>query len=131
MARKKKEKTEEVLESTAEVIDRPFEVDPEYKDEDGNFRLPRAQYWKYRALSAEIEKTTLEYNKAKADFEAIVLATTSLMHCRSLMAEAKGKSAQFVAEINEFHKEVEAATGLKLKECAFDDRTGHINVIPS
>jgi hypothetical protein len=129
MARKKKE----IITEQPEVITPPppeDRVHPDYRDENGDVRLPPIQYWKYRALSAEIAKTRLEYDKAKADFEAIVLNTPSLMNCRAQMASAKGQSAQFVAEINEFHKEVEEKTGLDLKNCAFDDISGRISVLP-
>jgi hypothetical protein len=102
-------------------------VDPEYLDDDSRIRLPGIQYWKYRALSAEIAKSALEYQKAKEDFESLVKATPALLAFRTVMAEARGVSAQLFSEMAEFYREVESKTGLDIKTCSLDDKTGHLN----
>lgn len=104
-------------------------VSTSYLDEDGIIRLPRDQYWRWRALDREIRLQLTIQQKAKMQFDAIVAARPELMELRRVMADARRDMNGALRDYEVFKKEVEEATSLNLRLCAIDDVTGRITVV--
>jgi len=107
----------------------PQEVVPQYRDEAGRACLPPVRVWQFRALSAELEKNTVLYAKARADLEAGIQANPVLMEYRRLVSIYKNAIVSGTEKVNQFKTEVEAESGIDLSRCAIEDETGVIEVV--
>lgn len=107
----------------------PEAVDTAYIDPDGGYRLPRDQFWKWRALEADIQLQFMTIQKSKIEFDAILARHPELSHLKRVIAGAKERMNARVKEHKDFQAEVEGLTGLDLKKCTIDDVSGRITVV--
>lgn len=107
----------------------PKILNDSYIDAEGRRCLPPVMLWQFRALTAELEKNGLQYQKSKNEFEAYVSANTYLMECRRMMAISKAATQAGSDKIKRYKEQVELESGIDLSQCAIDDETGRIEVI--
>lgn len=115
-----------VQEEDIEFKDAP-KVEPGYLDADGKLCLKGEQFWRWRALDAEVQLQVLRAAMAKRDLEDFMNRNTEARRLREQLAACNGDFAGAARIYESFCTEVSTAIGEDLKSCSIDDRTGAIH----
>lgn len=102
-------------------------VDPRYISEEGTgVKLPGLEFWKWRALTAEMQRDELLNNAARLSFETKLAQHPELVELRAKMLESKLAHQATSDAFKTLMTDIKAATGIDTAKCSIDDVTGQI-----
>lgn len=102
-------------------------ADPRYlTDEGAGLKLPGLEFWKWRALTAELQRDELLNAMAKQSFEAKLAQHPELVDLRTKMLETKLAHQATSDALKTLMNDIKAATNIDTAKCSIDDETGQI-----
>ena len=101
-------------------------VNTDIADEDGVLCLKGDLFWKWRALDSELRAAVAEMEQTKDRIAVEISKHPELAEMISRQAGLAGTVSIAKTSLLQVQEEIETRMGVKLKDCAFDDKTGRL-----